>query len=49
MILPWETAHQIALMLKVRVALLACAPPVIVAPFGETDIERSYKAETRLT
>jgi hypothetical protein len=27
---------------------LACAPPVIVAPFGETDIERSRKAETRL-
>jgi hypothetical protein len=28
---------------------LACAPPVIVvAPFGETDIERSQKAETRL-
>jgi hypothetical protein len=26
---------------------LAFAPPVIVAPFGETDIERSQKAETR--
>jgi len=27
---------------------LACAPPAIVAPFDETDIERSRKAETRL-
>jgi hypothetical protein len=27
---------------------LAFAPPVIVAPFGETDIERPQKAETRL-
>jgi hypothetical protein len=27
---------------------LACAPPAIVAPFDETGIERSRKAETRL-
>jgi len=27
---------------------LAFGPPVFVAPFGETDIQRSRKAETRL-